>query len=323
MAQLTFLQAIYEAIREEMLRDPTIFLLGEDQKSGLFGISDTFLQDVGEDRVLDTPISESAFIGAAVGAAAAGMRPIVQSLISFAWVAMDQIISQAAKMRYMFGGQARLPIVYRLSMLWGVRVAAHHSDRPYGMFMSVPGLKIVLPATPADAKGLMKTAIREDDPVLFFEDRAVLYGARDEVPDGENTIPFGVGDIKREGNDITVVALGGMLPRTLKAAERLGQEGISVEIIDPRTLVPLDKEMILNSVAKTGRLVVVDVSPKRCSAASEIASIVAEEAFWELQAPIRRVASENVHIPFCPVLEDLVYPDEEKIVGAVKRTLEE
>ena len=321
MAQMTFNQAIYEAMKQEMLKDPTIFIMGEDLKSGLFGMGGTFMKDVGEERILDTPLSESAFMGAAVGAAAAGMRPIVQSLSSFVWVAMDQIVSQAAKMRYMFGGQAKLPIVYRFSMVWGARIAAHHSDRPYPMFMNMPGLKIVLATTPADAKGLMVTAIRDDDPVIFFEDRGVV-GLRGEVPEGEYAIPFGVGDIKRQGTDVTMVALGGMMPRSLAVAEKLAKEGVSVEVVDPRTLVPLDKEIILKSVAKTGRLVVVDVAHKTCSAASEIAALVAEQGFWDLRAPVQRVASHNVHVPFSQALEDLVFPNEARIEAAIRATLQ-
>ena len=320
MAQITFAQAVWDAIREEMHRDETIFLMGEDLKSGLFGLGGAFLEEFG-DRVLDTPISESGFMGAAVGAAATGMRPIVQSLASFVWVGMDQIVSQAAKMRYMFGGQAKLPIVYRFSLLWGAHVAAHHSDRPHSMLMNVPGLKIVLPTSAADAKGLMKTSIRDDDPILFFEDRAVV-GLRGEVPEDDYTIPFGVGDVKREGSDITVVALGGMMPPAMEAAEKMQQEGVSVEVVDPRTLVPLDKEIVLKSVAKTGRLVVVDVAHKTCSAASEIASIVAEEGFWDLKAPVMRVASHNVHPPISPALEKLLYPTEEDIVKAIRATLD-
>ena len=207
-------------------------------------------------------------------------------------------------------------------MIWGARIAAHHSDRPHSMYMNVPGLKIVLPSTASDAKGLIKTAIREDDPVIFFQDRAVIYGTKGEVPDGDFTVPFGVGSIKRLGSDVTIVSIGGMLPMALAAAQDLEQEGISVEIVDPRSLVPLDKGIILESVAKTGHLVVVDNAPRRCSAASEIAAMVAQEGFWDLKSPIVRVASENVHIPFTPVLEDLVYPTKEKIIKGVRDTLE-
>ena len=260
-------------------------------------------------------------MGAAVGAAAVGMRPIIGSLSSFMWVAMDQLISQAAKMRYMFGGQVNLPIVYRMGITYGNNIAANHTDRPHSMYMNMPGFKIIMPTTPADAKGLLKTCIRDDDPVLFFEDNT-LMGLRGEVSEEEYTIPLGQADVKREGNDVTIVALGGMVPRALRAAEQLTEEGISVEVVDPRTLVPLDKQTILDSVAKTGRLVVVDPAHKTCSAASEIAAMVAQEGFWSLQAPVQRVASLNVHFPFSPALEKLVFPNEEKIVTAVKATLE-
>ena len=250
-----------------------------------------------------------------------GTRPIVESLSSFMWVAMDQLVSQAAKMRYMFGGQVKLPIVYRVGFYYKRHIAAHHSDWPYPMFMNMPGLKIVLPSNPADAKGLLKTAIRDDDPVMFFEDWTIL-GSRGPVPDGEHLVPLGVADVARTGGDVTVVALGGMVGQSLAVAESLAGEGISVEMVDPRSLVPMDKQTILESVAKTGRLVVVDPAHKTCSAASEISAMVAQEGFWTLQAPIQRVASLNVHIPFSPALEDLVYPNEEKITTAVRATLE-
>ena len=321
MAQKMYATAVLEGIREEMERDETVFMMGEDIRSGLFGAVGELFEELGEDRVLDTPISENAFVGAAVGAAVVGMRPIVQSLASFMWVAMDQLVSQAAKMRYMFGGQVKVPVVYKLALYAGGHVAAHHSDRPYPMFMNMPGLKIVMPSTPADAKGIMKTSIRDDDPVLYFEDRA-LFGTRGEVPEGEHLVPLSVGDVKREGSDITIVALGSMVPMALAAAEQLSQEGVSVEVVDPRTLVPLDTGIILKSVAKTGRLVVVDIAHKTCSAASEIATLVAEEGFWDLKAPIVRVATPDVHVPFSPPLEKLLYPDVEKVVGAARATLD-
>lgn len=321
MAELRFSAAIDEAITEEMERDDNVFLMGEDVRSGLFGSAGKLYERLGENRVLDTPISENAFIGAAVGAAAVGMRPIVQSLVSFIWVAMDQLVSQAAKMRYMFGGQVKLPVVYRLGMYPGAHVAAHHGDRGYPMFMNMPGLKIVLPSTPGDAKGLLKTSIREDDPILFFEDVS-LFGNIGHVPEGDHLIPLGVGDVKRVGTDVTVVALGQMVHVALNAAEQLDQDGVSVEIVDPRTLVPLDKKMILDSVAKTGRMVVVDLANKTCSAASEIAALVAEEAFGDLKAPIMRVATPDVHVPFSPPLEKLLYPDVEKVVTAIRGILD-
>ncbi len=319
--ELTFAQALNEAMREEMLRDESVFIMGEDIRGGVYGASGGLFTEFGENRVLDTPLSETAFMGAAVGAAAVGMRPIVESLSSFMWVATDQIISQAAKMRYMFGGQVKLPIVYRTGMWYSRHIAAHHSDRPYSMFMNMPGLKIVVPSNPADAKGLLKTSIRDDDPVMFFEDWTIM-GTRGPVPEGEHVVPLGQAQVVRQGNDVTVVAIGGMVNKSLAAAETLAGDGISVEVVDPRSLVPLDKQTILESVARTGRLVVVDPAHRTCSAASEIAAIVAQEGFWTLQAPIQRVASPNVHIPFSPALEDLVYPNEEKIAAAVRTTLE-
>lgn len=321
MAELTYADALNQAIKEEMRRDEKVFIMGESIRGGIYGVTGGLSQEFDE-RVIDTPLSETGFIGASVGAAAVGMRPIVQSLSSFLWVAMDQLVSQAAKMRYMFGGQVNLPIVYRCGMNYGNNTAAHHSDRPYPMFMNMPGLKIVIPTCPADAKGLLKTAIRDNDPVMFFEDNNVM-GMRGEVPEDEDfTIPFGQADVKREGTDVTVVALAGMVRRALSAAEALEGEGISVEVVDPRTIVPLDKQTILESVEKTGRLVVVDPAHKSCSVASEISAMVAQEGFWTLQAPVQRVASLDCHFPFSPALEKLVYPNEEKITQAIYAVME-
>ena len=321
MAEMTFADALNLAIKEEMRRDPSVFIMGESIRGGIYGVTGGLSQEFDE-RVLDTPLSENGFMGAAVGAAAVGMRPIVTSLASFMWVAMDQIISQAAKMRYMFGGQVKLPVVYRTGMSYGNNIAAHHTDRPHSMYMNMPGLKIVMPSNPADAKGLLKTCVRDDDPVIFFEDNN-LMGVRGEVPDDDDyTVPLGVAAVQREGTDVTVVALGGMVPRAHRVAELLAEEGISVEVVDPRSLVPLDRQSILDSVAKTGRLVVVDPAHKTCSAASEIAAMVAQDGFWSLQAPVQRVASLNVHFPFSPALEKHVFPNEEKIEAAVRATLE-
>jgi pyruvate dehydrogenase E1 component beta subunit len=320
MAEITFTDALNQAIKEEMRSDDSVFIMGESIRGGIYGVTGGLSQEFG-DRVIDTPLSENGFMGAAVGAAAVGMRPIVQSLSSFMWVAMDQIISQAAKMRFMFGGQVNLPIVYRCGMNYGNNIAAHHTDRPYPMYMNMPGLKIVIPTTPADAKGLLKAAIRDNDPVMFFEDNN-LAGVRGEVPDGDHIIPFGVADVKREGTDVTVVALAGMLRRAMSVAETLADEGVSVEVIDPRTVVPLDKATILKSVEKTGRLVVVDPAHKSCSVASEISAMVSQDGFWSLQAPIQRVASLDCHFPFSPALEKLVFPNEEKITDAIYATLE-
>ena len=322
MAELTFAEALNHAIKEEMRRDKSVFIMGESIRGGIYGVTGGLSQEFEELRVLDTPLSETGFMGAAVGAAAVGMHPIVGSLSSFMWVAMDELVSQAAKMTYMFGGQVKLPIVYRAGITYGNNIAAHHTDRPHSMYMNMPGLKIVMPTTPADAKGMLKTAIRDDDPIIFFEDNN-LMGARGEVPEDEEClVPFGAADVKREGSDVTVVALGAMAPRALAAAATLEGEGVSVEVVDPRSLVPLDKQAILDSVAKTGRLVVVDPAHKTCSAASEIAAMVAQEGFWTLQAPVQRVASLQVHFPFSPALEKLVFPNEEKIIAAVRKTLE-
>ena len=327
MAQTVFIEAINQAISEEMARDENVFIMGEDIRRAVYGATQNLLNDYGEKRVLDTPLSENGFFGAAIGASLVGMRPIVETLTSFMWVGMDQLISQAAKMRYMFGGQATLPVVYRATMFYGGGSAAHHSDRSYPMFMNMPGIKIVVPSNPADMKGLLKSAVRDNDPTIVFED-GTLFGMRGEVPDnsdlpqGELIVPFGEAKVVREGTDCTIVAIGGAVNIAAAVSDQLAAEGISVEVIDPRTLVPFDKQTVLDSVEKTGRLVIADPAHKVCSAASEIASIVAEESFWSLQAPIQKVASEQVHIPYSPALEKLVYPDVVKITAAVKRTLE-
>lgn len=321
MVETVFVEAINQATAEEMRRDETVFIMGEDIRRAVYGSTANLLSEFGEKRVLDTPLSENGFFGAAVGASLVGSRPIVETLTSFMWVAMDQLVSQAAKMRYMFGGQATLPVVYRALMMYGAGAAAHHSDRSYPMFMNMPGIKVVIPSNPADMKGLLKTAVRDNDPVIVFED-GTLYGSRGEVPEGEHLIPFGQAKIVKEGTDCTVVGVAAGVGHALTAANNLSNEGISVEVIDPRTLVPLDKATILQSVAKTGRLVIVDPAHKVCSAASEISSIVAEEGFWDLQAPIQKIASEQVHIPFSPALEKLVYPDVDKITKGIKKTLE-
>lgn len=326
MSQMVFIEAINQAIAEEMRRDESVYIMGEDIRRAVYGATADLLGEFGEKRVLDTPLSENGFFGAAIGSSLVGMRPIVETLTSFMWVGMDQLISQAAKMRYMFGGQATLPVVFRATMFYGGGSAAHHSDRSYPMFMNMPGIKIVVPSNPADMKGLLKAAVRDDDPVIIFED-GTLFGMRGEVPDdadlpqGELVVPFGEAKIVREGTDCTIVGIAGAVNHAVAASNQLAAEGISVEVIDPRTLVPFDKQTVLNSVEKTGRLVIADPAHKVCSAASEIASIVAEEGFWSLQAPIQKVASEQVHIPYSPALEKLVYPTADKIAAAVRRTL--
>ena len=321
MRQMSFLQAIREAQLEEMRRDPRVFIMGEDIRTNVFGTAAGFLEEFGPDRVLSTPLSEGGFTGAAAGAAMVGMRVIVDYTIApFLYVAMDQIISIVAKSSYLYGGQTKVPVVLRSAMFYGNSNAAQHSDRPYPMFMGVPGLKIIVPSTPYDAKGLLKSAIRDDDPVMFFEDGRV-WGSKGDVPEEEYLIPLGKADIKREGSDVTVVAVGGMVPHALAAAKELEADNISVEVVDPRSLVPLDKETILASLKKTGRLVAVDVAHRTCSAASEIAAIVAEEAFWDLKGPVIRVTTPDTHIPFSTAMEKGLYPNKDKIAAAVRQTM--
>lgn len=316
MARITYLQAVAQAVREEMRGDPSVFIMGEDARSGLYG--DFGPQEFGPHRVRNTPISEAGFFGAGIGAALTGMRPIVDATCSaFLYSAMDQIVSQASKSRYMFGGQARIPLVIRSFVLYNASSAAHHSDRPWGLFAQVPGLKIVVPATPHDAKGLMKAAIRDNNPVLIFED-ATLWGQRGEVPEGDYTVPIGVADIKRKGSDLTLVTLSGALHPGLAAAQKLENAGVSAEVIDLRTVVPLDRETILESVRKTGRLVVVDPASGMCSVASEVAALVAERAFEYLKGPVVRLTAPDLPVPFSPALERLMYPTVERIAAAAQ-----
>lgn len=317
--ELTYLQAIVEAQREEMLRDERVILIGENiDIYGCVALFDSF----DERRLRNVPISEGSFTGMGIGAALTGLRPIVDlTIASFVYLASDQIINQAAKLRYMTGGQLQVPIVFRICTYYNVGNAAQHADRPYPFFMNVPGLKIVAPATPSDMLGLMKSAIRDDDPVLVFED-INLWGKKERVPtDPDYLVPIGKADVKRAGTDVTIVALAGCVPKALAAAETLQKEGISAEVIDPRTLVPLDKETVIKSVAKTGRLVIADNSHRTGSVASEIAAVVAEEGFEYLRKPIQRVTTPPVHIPYTTVLEKPLYPNPERIAAAVKRIL--
>lgn len=320
MRKIKYVEAIKEALREEMKRDERVFVLGEDVGvfGGTFKVTQGLLEEFGPERIMDTPISESAIIGASVGAAATGMRPVPEIMFcDFIGVCMDQIMNQAAKMRYMFGGQAALPLVVRTNIGSGRSSAAQHSQSLQAMFMHIPGLKLVMPSTPYDAKGLLKTAIRDDNPVIYLEQK-FLYPLEGEVPEEEYTIPFGVADVKREGRDVTIVATSMMVIHSLKAAEILAQEGISAEVIDPRTLVPLDKATILHSVAKTGRAVVVDEGCKTCGVGAELAAMMMEEGFDDLDAPVVRLGSLDVPVPFSPSLEKLVAPGVEDIVRAVR-----
>jgi pyruvate dehydrogenase E1 component beta subunit len=321
---LTFRDAVGEALVQEMRRDKNVFLMGEDIRvffgGGNFAVTpkEKFLDQFGPNRILDTPISEAGFIGAAAGAAATGLKPVVElMMVDFCGVAFDQLFNQTAKIRYMFGGQVNVPVVIRTVIGGGISFAAQHSQCLYSIFMHVPGLKVVVPSTPRDAKGLLITSIRGEDPVMFFEHK-LLYPIKGQVPDGEYTIPFGEAEVKRTGEDVTIVATAFMVHEAFKAAEKLQADGISAEIVDPRTLVPLDKKTILTSVEKTRRLVIVDEDYERCGFASEIAAMIAEEGFDYLEAPVRRVATPNVPIPYAPNLEKRVLPDTKRIIDAVR-----
>jgi len=323
MRILTYSEAINEALREEMTRDPSVFILGEDVgvMGGVFGVTAGLIQQFGEARVLDTPISETGIIGAALGAAMMGMRPVAEIMFGdFLGCAGDQLINQVAKARYMSGGKARVPLTIRVTTGAPGAAAAQHSQSPEAWFMNVPGLKIVTPATPADAKGLLKSAIRGEDPVLFFEHK-MLYAAKGEVPEGDYVIPFGQANVQRQGQQVTIIAIGGMLQHALAAADELAADGISCEVIDPRTLVPLDVSTLVASVRKTGRVIIAHEAHKRSGPGAEIAALLAEHALDYLDAPIKRVAAKNVPLPYAPTLEQFVLPDKDDIVAAVKEVL--
>ncbi|MGH7029740.1 MAG: alpha-ketoacid dehydrogenase subunit beta [Stellaceae bacterium] len=317
MPELTYAEAALEAIAEEMRRDPKVFYMSTDALPPL-------LNEFGAQRVRATPITEAALTGMAIGAAGCGFRPIVDwRQVTFSFVAMDQIVNQAAKIHYMFGGQATFPILFRAAVGGGGQVAAQHSQSPYAMFMNVAGLKMFLPSTPYDIKGLLKTAIRDNNPVISFESSR-LMARKGEVPQDDYTIPFGQAEIKREGGDVTVVALAWLVHEALAAAEALAAEGVSVEVVDPRTLVPLDKETIRRSVRKTGRLVIADEAGPTAGFSAEIAAIATEDAatFARLQAPVQRVCALPVPIPYSPVLESHVFPDRNRITAAIREVLQ-
>jgi pyruvate/2-oxoglutarate/acetoin dehydrogenase E1 component len=317
MRNLTYSEAALEAIAEEMRRDPKIFYMSTDAIGPL-------LKEFGETRIRTTPITEAAFTGIGIGAAGCGFRPIVDwRQVTFCFVAMDQIVNQAAKIHYMFGGQVNFPMLFRASVGGGGKVAAQHSQSPYSMFMNVAGLKMFLPSTPHDMKGLLKTAIRDNNPVISFESSR-LMATKGPVPDEEYTIPLGQADVKREGSDVTVVALAWLVHEALAAAEELAKEGISVEIVDPRSLVPLDAETIRNSVRKTGRLVIADEAGPTAGFSAEIAALATEDAatFARLNAPIKRVCALQVPIPYSPVLENHVFPDRNRIIAGIREVLD-
>ncbi len=319
--KINFDYAIRDAIKEEMERDERVFVMGEDVQIPFYNCTRGLVDIFGPKRVRNTPISESGFIGAALGAAATGLRPIAELMFAdFCFVCMDQIVNQIAKFRYMTGGKITLPLVIRFAgMGAGAQYAAQHSTSVEALFMHIPGLKIVTPSTAYDAKGLLKTAIRDDNPVLFFEHKQ-LYFTQSEIPDEEYTIPFGKADIKREGTDVTIIATMNMVPLSLRAANKLQENGISVEIIDPRTLVPLDKNTILESAEKTGRVVIVDEGVKTCGVAAELMAMIVEEQLTKIKA-IRRVTTYDIHIPFSKPLEEFVIPSEEKVIQAVNEVM--
>lgn len=325
MAELTYREAVSEAIAQEMRRDSNVVFLGEDVAAagGVFKTTAGLLDEFGPDRVKDTPISEQAIIGAAMGASMTGLRPIAEIMFSdFFAVCWDLVANQIAKTRYMTDGQCSFPLVLRSANGGGSRFGAQHSQSVENWAMAVPGLKVVAPSNAADVKGLLAASVRDPDPVMFFEQKS-LYATKGEVPEGEHVEPLGVASIVRSGTDVTVVALAAMVPRALKAAEILQDEhGVSVEVVDVRCLVPLDTRTILDSVSRTGRLVTVEENPRLCGWGAEIASIVTEEIFWNLDGPIVRVTTPHIPLPSADALEDAVLPSSERIIENVKRLVD-
>lgn len=321
MAVVTMREALNQALREEMLRDENVFLMGEEvaEYQGAYKVTKGLLEELGEKRVIDTPITELGFAGLGVGAAMVGLRPIIEFMtFNFSILATDQIINSAAKMLYMSGGQFKIPIVFRGPGGSAFQVSSQHSQALESWFAYFPGLKVVMPSTPADAKGLLKSAIRDDDPVIFIEQER-MYGNKGEVPDDADfTIPLGVADVKREGSDVTIVARSLMVPVALKAAEKLQEQGVSCEVIDPRTIRPLDIGTIIESVKKTNRVVVAEESHPFCGVGAEISSEISERAFDYLDAPVKRVSGGDVPMPYAKNLENLAIPGVDQIVAAVR-----
>lgn len=316
MRELTYGEAAVEAVAEEMRRDPKIFYMSTDPIPSL-------LKEFGGERIRATPIAEAALTGMAIGAAGSGFRPIVDwRQVTFGFVAMDQIVNQASKIHYMFGGQVSFPILYRAAVGGGTQLAAQHSQSPYSMFMNLAGLKMFLPSTPYDMKGLLKTAIRDNNPVISFESNRLMT-RKGPVPEDDYTIPLGKADIKREGKDVTVVALAWLVHEAVAAAEELAGEGISIEVVDPRTLAPLDTETIRSSVQKTGRLVIADEAGPTAGFSAEVAAVATEDAatFARLKAPVKRVCALQVPIPYSPILEDYVFPDRQRIIAGIREVL--
>jgi pyruvate/2-oxoglutarate/acetoin dehydrogenase E1 component len=322
MREITFAQAINEALREEMRRDPTVVVLGEDIGliGGNFGVTKGLLEEFGPERVKDTPISEDAIVGLSLGASLVGLSPVAEIMFSsFLGCCMDQIFNQVSAIRYMSGGQVSVPLVIRTVNSLGRSGAAQHSGRTEAWFMHIPGIKVVIPSTPYDAKGLLKTAIRAPDPVIFFEHALAYYRVKGPVPDGEYTVPFGQAEVKRVGKDVTIVAYSMMVTRALEAAAILAEEGIEAEVVDPRTLVPLDMETIVASVRKTHRAIVASEECERAGVCAEIGFRITQEAFDYLDAPVERVAAANVPAPFSPPLEQYIMPKVEDLVAAARR----
>ena len=328
MPQISFRQALNDALRAEMRRDPAVVIIGEDVAGGaggtgvddayggIMGVTRGLVGEFGRERVIDTPITESAIVGMAAGAALTGLRPVAELMfVDFIGVCLDQILNQVAKFRYMFGGNVKTPLVIRAMFGAGFNAGAQHSQCLYSFFTHVPGLKVVIPSTPYDAKGLLIQAIRDDDPVVFLE-HTKLYDQEGEVPSESYAIPFGEANVLRDGGDVTIVALARMVHVALKAADLLASKGVEATVIDPRSTSPLDEDTILDSLSATGRLVIVDESNPRCSVASEIAAVVAERAFRDLKAPIRRVTAPHTPVPFSPVLEEAYIPSSDAVVSA-------
>jgi len=319
----TIRDAINEALHEEMRRDPNIILMGEDIgiAGGIFKVTNGLLKEFGPNRVYDTPIAEAGIVGLAIGAAMTGLRPVVEIMFNdFTTLASDQIVNQAAKLRYMTAGQCRVPLVIRTAMGAGRRAAAQHSQSLQAWFAHIPGLRVVMPSTPEDAKGLLKSAIRDDNPVIFMEDK-MMYSQKGPIPEGDYTIPMGVGRIHRQGTDATIICTSSMLYPSLDAAEQLAEEGIQVEVIDPRTISPLDDKIMIRSAIKTGRVVVVDEGYQSFGVTAEIAARIMQGAFDYLDEPVRRIGAADVPLPFAPSLEDLTIPSTDKIYDTVKEML--
>ncbi len=326
MREMTFGQAINEALREEMTRDERVYIIGEDVRvgfgGGAFGATKGLLAQFGPDRVIDTAISESAIAGTSVGAALWGMRPVAEIMFAdFVALAMDHIANSAAKMRFAYAGEATVPVVFRMAIGAGVGAALHHSQSTEAWITNVPGLKVVMPSTPADAKGLLKSSIRDDNPVVFFEHKLLYSRLKGAVPEGEYLIPLGKAEVKRVGEDVTIIATGAMVQQAMAAAGTLEKEGVKAEVVDPRTLVPLDRQGILDSVKKTGKVVIVHEAPTIGGFGGEIAAVIVEEGFYSLDAPIKRVGAPFMPVPAHPLLEKTYLPNAEKIVTATREIL--